>query len=161
MREQDVPIIPRDDPRLTTRFNPELPYNPRRIETMQDVIDVWGLISDGVKEGNLMPRDLSEVKELRDNFIVIREGNEIIGCTSLDAYTKRLAEIRSLYVAPPFRRNGVGRVLIEEALQRARKLQIQEVIAITDKVEMFKASGFHEILNNQRALFMRLGDKHV
>lgn len=157
-RNNEPPILFRDDPRLTTRFRPEEPYNPNRIENMNDVIDVWTMIQDGVDEGNLMTRTLSEVKHLRDNFILTRQigTKEIMGCIGLDVYTPRLAEIRSLYVKPEYRSFGIGRVLVEQAIQKARSNNIKEIIAITDKVAMFKKSGFHEVLNDQKALFMKL-----
>jgi amino-acid N-acetyltransferase len=126
------------------------------IENERDIDEVWELIHQGYLEGNLQPREKNEIADLRDNFIVSRFKGEVIGVVGLDVYTKRLAEIRSLYVRRDFRGFGIGTTLVNEALLRASEQGIPEVIAITDKIDMFKKAGFHEILNGQQAMFLRL-----
>ena len=132
-------------------------FNPETINNESDLSAVTSLIERGVTEGHLQPRTREEIEAVEANFILCRKlGGEIVGCVSLDVYTPRLAEIHSLYVTESFRGLGLGKHLIERAIFRAREKNISEVIAITDKIPLFKDAGFSEILRGQKALFMRL-----
>ncbi len=126
-----------------------------RMETDNDSIDVYSLIQAGVVEGQLLPRTLSEVQSL-DDVIVWREKGRIVGCVSLEIYSQRLAEIRSLYVYKPYREEGIGTKLIESCVEKARQKGVNELIAITDKIDLFEKVGFNDPLHNQRAVFMKL-----
>ena len=83
----------------------------------------------------------------------------VVACCSLEVYNKKLAEVRSLTVSPDRRRKGVASLLIDHCLREARRRKIYEVLAITDRMNLFKRLGFAEQLHGQKALFSRPGHK--
>ena len=67
----------------------------------------------------------------------------------------KLAEIRSLAVVPEFQGKGVGRLLVEECVERARKRDVLEVMAITSSEVFFRSCGFDFTLpGEKKALFI-------
>lgn len=73
-------------------------------------------------------------------------GGEVAGMFRLDLAPDRSAEI-TLIVAPTRRRRGFGRLLLEEALERARGLGLRRLVAVIDDDNLgaqafFTAAGF-------------------
>jgi|SRR5215213_8547738 len=70
-------------------------------------------------------------KSINPYFLVAETGGEIIGFISGDVYVgdgsavvpqgEKYLEIENLYVAPEFRKQGVGGRLVDEALTKARR----------------------------------------
>jgi amino-acid N-acetyltransferase len=56
-----------------------------------------------------------------------------------------LAEIRTLAVHPLWRRNGVGRAIVEVLLERAGGLGLRRVFCLTFEVDFFASRGFRVI----------------
>jgi len=119
--------------------------------------DVYHFIEAGTKEG-LLPRSLKEITEIADNFFVYRleEADAIIGCVSLEVYSPRLAEIRSLYVVPAARGGKIASQLIQACIKEAVRRDVREIIAITERIDLFERAGFDNPLDKQRALFLKL-----
>lgn len=123
----------------------------------QDVGDVYHFIKRGAKEG-LLERPFKEIEELRENFFVYRleESGILVGCASLEVYSPRLAEIRSVFVHKDARGFGIGTQLIQRCVDEAKAKGVREIIAITDKIPLFEKAGFNNPLDNQRAMFLNL-----
>jgi amino-acid N-acetyltransferase len=56
-----------------------------------------------------------------------------------------LAEIRSLVVREPFRRQGIGRRLVEACVSEAVTLGLYRVFALTYQAQFFERLGFHQV----------------
>ncbi len=56
-----------------------------------------------------------------------------------------LAEVRTLATDPAYRRQGVGHLLLEALLDRARDLGVSRVFCLTFEVDFFAAHGFSAI----------------
>ena len=87
-------------------------------------------------------------------FFVVEEQRTIVGCGALEIYNQKLAEIRSLVVAVAHQRQGIARALIKRMIQIAKKKE-HEVLAITDRDDVFDSHGFSQQLQGQKALFLR------
>lgn len=122
----------------------------------KDLEKIEKLINFGAKKGKVLKRSKEEIKKVLGSFFVWEELREIVGCISLEIYSKKLAEIRSLVVLPKFQKKGIGRALIKECLSKAKKEGIYEVLAVTDRVDLFEKLGFSKQLSNQWPLFLRL-----
>ncbi|HZS48976.1 MAG TPA: GNAT family N-acetyltransferase [Blastocatellia bacterium] len=74
------------------------------------------------------------------------ENNSIAGviAVKLENWNRR-AEIHHLYIAPQARRKGIGRMLIEAALQHARGCQMRSVLVETQTIN-YGAIKFYERL---------------
>ena len=121
----------------------------------EDLAGLADFIQPFVSEGRLLPRTTEELEELVYNGFVAKVDGRLIGFAALEIYSRKLAEIRSLAVIPEFQGKGVGRLLVEECVERARKRDILEVMAITSSEVFFRNCGFDFTLpGEKKALFI-------
>jgi N-acetylglutamate synthase-like GNAT family acetyltransferase len=117
-------------------------------------------ISPFVAEGRLLPRTFSELEDFLPSFFVAELDGRLIGCAALEVYSWKLAEVRSLAVAPEARGLGIGRLLVNACVSRAREQRILEVMAITSSEDFFKSCGFDFTLpGEKKALFIQTRDE--
>jgi amino-acid N-acetyltransferase len=70
---------------------------------------------------------------------------EIAGCCAISILWADLAEVRSLAVDQEFRGRGIGRRLVEWAVDQARQLQIRKIMALTYEQTFFEKLGFEVV----------------
>ena len=121
----------------------------------EDLAGLADFIQPFVSEGRLLPRTTEELEELVYNGFVAKVDGRLIGFAALEIYSRKLAEIRSLAVVPECQGKGVGRLLVEECVERARKRDVLEVMAITSSEVFFRSCGFDFTLpGEKKALFI-------
>jgi len=81
---------------------------------------------------------------LRD-FGVCEVDGRVAGCVGLTIVWADLAEIRSLAVEDEFRGRGIGRQLVEWAVEEARRLGIRRLFALTYEQVFFAKLGFEVV----------------
>lgn len=69
----------------------------------------------------------------------------LAGFASLKIFNADLAEVRSLIVAPQFRRQGIARAIVNELLDEAKFYGLKSVFTLTYQKEFFGRLGFTEI----------------
>jgi len=107
-----------------------------------DVPAIHRLIDEASKVVPVIPRSHFEIyADLRD-FFVFDEGNGAQACCALHITWHDLAEVKSLVVAEALRGRGIGRRLVEAAVEEARALGIARVFALTNVADFFKRLGF-------------------
>lgn len=97
----------------------------------------------------LMQTDLPRIPSY---FVAIHRG-EIVGCCALQIYSRRLAEVRSLAVAPAYVLHGIGQRLVQECQARAQERGVKQVMAVTSSPEFFEKNGFSTFKRERIALF--------
>ena len=112
---------------------------------IKDAERIQFLINEYAKQGLMLPKSLHSIYESIRDFWVYEENGEVVGTCALTIFWDNLAEIRSLAVSPKHAGRGVGRALVERALQEAKELGIPKVFVLTYQVEFFKKLGFKEI----------------
>jgi N-acetylglutamate synthase-like GNAT family acetyltransferase len=122
---------------------------------VEDVPKIHALISLGTKRGKILRRPLKEILDSIHHFFVVEEDGEVVACCSFEIYNKKLAEVRSLVVEKNREGKGLATGLLDMCLREAKKKKIYEVLAITDRENLFKRQGFSEQLHGQKALFLR------
>lgn len=107
----------------------------------------------------LLPRTHEELSQLLTcGFVADLEG-QIVGFVALEIYSPKLAELRSLAVAPEWQRHGVGRDLVKACINCATAKNILEVMAITSSEAFFRSCGFDFTLpGEKKALFLQTRD---
>jgi len=124
-----------------------------RPATPADRAEVLPLVRFFVDAGKLLPRCCDEIDNLIRCGFVAEQNGQIIGFAALDIYSQKLAEIRSLAVQLDLHGQGIGKQLIEACLQRARDLEILEVMAITSSEDFFLSCGFAYTLPGEKKAF--------
>lgn len=80
----------------------------------------------------------------------------IVGFATLEIYSHKLGEVRSLAVSDSHRGLGVASQLVAACVELAREKGVYEVMAITAADELFRRLGFDDALPDQkRALFLQ------
>lgn len=118
---------------------------------LADAASIATLINSDTK--HLLPRSVDEVQLMIQNFVVIKDGTEVVACAAFEEYAPKIAEVRSVIVKDSHRRKGYGELLVKELLKRARPRQ--EVFVVTSSVKFFNTLGFHDCLREKRILFFQ------
>ncbi|GAB1422044.1 GNAT family N-acetyltransferase [Anaerolineales bacterium] len=122
---------------------------PALIEFLQPFID----------EGELLPRTFAELEMLLNTFFIALVDDTIVGCAALEIYSPKLAEIRSLAVAPHTQGSGIGKKLVQACVDLGAERGVYEIMAISASDKFFHACGFDYTLPNlRRAFFMQTRD---
>lgn len=99
----------------------------------------------------LVPRAMGNVVENIDRFLVAERDGELVGCAAYQIWPeigdplKASVEIQSVAVRAPYRRRGIGGLLVQAVIDRVRAFAPAEVIVLTLTPAFFASLGFHEI----------------
>ena len=127
-----------------------------------DADAIHALMRPFVMQRILLSRTQAEIIELtRHGFVAIFQGSknleEVVGFSAIEIYSTKLAELQCLAVHPRFQGSGVGKSLVQHCLQRARDLNVMEILAISSSEVFLKNCGFDYALPDQKkALFCQL-----
>jgi len=114
-----------------------------RSANVPDVDRIFKLVSAMAQSGLMLRRSKYKIITMLTNFIVAESGTgELAACGALLPLWTDSAEIVSLAVDPRFQGSGIGKILVQELLERARRLGFEEVITLTYAVEFFSKLGF-------------------
>jgi enamine deaminase RidA (YjgF/YER057c/UK114 family)/GNAT superfamily N-acetyltransferase len=105
-----------------------------------------------------LPGPYSPAKQGR--LLLATYEGEAAGCVGLLKRDDGGAEVKRLYVPPQYRGNGIGKMLVKEALAQAKELGYKRVVADTDlnmRVAMliFDEHGFKQTSNGHFELEIR------
>jgi len=106
---------------------------------------------------HLLPRTREEIAQLISTAWVAEREGEIVGCVTLEIYSSKIAEVRSLIVKEGARGQGAGRALVHAAVSEALNRGVHEVLVVTSIPEFFQELGFGPCLNEKYALFWTSG----
>lgn len=116
-----------------------------RKAAVADVPLLQKLINDYADRGVMLPRSLHSLYEHLRDYTVATENGRVIAVIGLHISWSDLAEIRSLAVDRAFKGQGVGRMLVEGALEEARSLGIERVFVLTFVPDFFAHLGFTRV----------------
>ena len=113
---------------------------------LTEIVVMKALLDEAAAEGQVLPRRLAEMFEnARDFFVYVDSTGVVGGLTALHIDLVDLAEVRSLVVRNDLRGAGIGRRLVEAALEEARQVEIERVYTFTRIPEFFARLGFIEV----------------
>ena len=99
------------------------------------------LRSEYTQEAGIYRTEHSRLCELQS----AKDAEILAGFASLKIFNADLAEVRSLIVAPQFRRRGIARAIVNELLGEAKFYGLKSVFTLTYQKEFFERLGFTEI----------------
>ncbi len=110
-----------------------------------DIPQILGLLDEFVKLQVILPRDPEEMRRNYPNFVVaFDEAGKLVGAGALRPHGEGLFEVRSLAVSLPCQGSGLGSLLVEALLERARAMTspVRCVFTLTKRPHFFQQLGF-------------------
>lgn len=113
-----------------------------------DAQAIADLVNLGEREGQLIPRSIDSIRNTIDDWMIAQNGDRIVGVGSLVEMGPTLSEIRSLAVAPDYRKFGIGAKIVAALFNLAREREIPTLFALTRAVPFFEKQGFTVTVKN-------------
>lgn len=110
-----------------------------RKATFRDIEPIFRLVSGYATEGVMLARSRNTLYEtLRDMIVAEAEDGSIVGVGGLHIIWDRLAEIRTMAVAPQMVRKGIGAEIVRRLLKEGDELGVEKYFTLTYKPGFFK-----------------------
>lgn len=127
-----------------------------RAATIHDVPRIQEIINSHAELGKMLFKSLAQLYDALRDFVVYEiegtyesgEGHTqgmVVGCCALSILWADLAEVRSLAVDEGYRGRGIGRRLVEWAVEEARRMQIRRIMSLTYEQGFFEKVGFEVV----------------
>jgi amino-acid N-acetyltransferase len=110
-----------------------------------DVRAIRRLVDTYAPDRRLLSKATVTLYEDVPEFIVGDLDGEVVACGAVHVMWEDLAEVRTVAVDPSLRGQGVGGVLLDHLVSRARDLGVKRVFCLTFETEFFGRHGFVEI----------------
>jgi amino-acid N-acetyltransferase len=111
----------------------------------RDVAAIRALTGPYVDRGLIVRKPPVSYYEALQEFEVALVRGELVGCGALHIMWEDLAEIRTLGVAPGWRRHGIGARILDTLVTRARDLGLKRLFCLTFETDFFARHGFEAI----------------
>ena len=131
-----------------------------RLADNRDCKDIVRLVFEVLKEYDLKPDPASTDADLKDiessyfkqggTFLVLEEKDgSVIGAYGLYPMKNHTCELRKMYLHKAYRGQGLGKLLLEDALSRARqlgfrKMMLETASVLKEAIALYKSYGFTE-----------------
>ena len=115
---------------------------------LADVIAMSRIIQHYADLQRMLPKTQLQLYEnLRDYSVAVDAAApaQVLGCGALHIYWENLAEIRAVAIAPGLNGKGIGTILVEQLLDEARELEIEQVFVFTYEPKFFGRFGFIQV----------------
>ena len=113
-----------------------------RPATVADAPAIHALIAKYQAAGRLLPRPEEEIGRHADRFLLVTDGQDVMGCAELAPLSATVAEVRSLVVDEQARGLGFGRLLVDTIADQARRAGFRTVCAFTHDPAYFVRLGY-------------------
>jgi amino-acid N-acetyltransferase len=111
-----------------------------------DVPEIRALIDQNVGSGRLLEKHTVNLYEdILEFTVAASTDGAVVGCGALHVLWDDLAELRTVAVDKRSRGAGIGHLIVEELLDRARAVGVSRVFVLTFAVSFFASHGFAEI----------------
>ena len=130
-------------------MQPSVPDIAVRSATLADSRAIYDLIRSYPDE--LITRPLADIARNIDRFTVVTLGGDLVGCASYTIlpeagnFSAASVELTSVAIRPDLRSHGLGRTLVNAAIERIRAFRPSQVFVLTCTPAFFERMGFHEI----------------
>jgi amino-acid N-acetyltransferase len=116
-----------------------------RSAKISDVEAICSLINCYAERDEMLFRSKADIYENLQAFIVAELNGSVVGCCALQIVWSDLAEIKSLAVDEANKGLGVGKAIVDAAIEQAHQLGLQKVFALTLTPDFFEKLGFEII----------------
>jgi amino-acid N-acetyltransferase len=132
-----------------------------RASTWDDAPGIIELLEPFVLQRKLLRRTEQEIAELTRHGYMAEADGLVVGFAAVEVYSRKMAELQCLAVRDGYHHRGIGRELVRLVIDRARKLGVLEVLAISSSDAFLLHCGFdYSMPDQKRALFYQLRERH-
>ncbi len=110
-----------------------------------DIPAIRALVDTYVPDRRLLSKAIVTLYEDVQEFLVVEEGDVVVGCGALHVIWSDVAEVRTLAVDPAVAGRGHGGAVLTGLLARAAELGVDKVFCLTFETRFFARHGFQEI----------------
>jgi amino-acid N-acetyltransferase len=115
------------------------PATTADIKTIRHIIDV------NKASRRMLEKETVTLYESVQEFVVAESEGKVVGCGALHVLWEDLAEVRTVGVDEEVRGKGVGHLILEELINRAKKVGVKRIFCLTFETEFFARHGFQVI----------------
>lgn len=112
---------------------------------MSDAPIIQQIVNQYAKSGQMLQISRNEIYEKIYEFILWQDSEAVKGVCALHPTWSDTAEIRSLAVVEQYKRQGIGKDMVEYSLKRAKEFGFTKVFALTYMQKFFESCGFKTI----------------
>jgi len=116
-----------------------------RSATTADIKTIRHIIDVNKASRRMLEKETVTLYETVQEFVVAEYEGKVVGCGALHVLWEDLAEVRTVGVEEDVRGKGVGHKILEELINRARKVCVKRIFCLTFETEFFARHGFEEI----------------
>jgi amino-acid N-acetyltransferase len=113
-----------------------------RSANVVDVKAIHALINAYAELDQMLFRSMADIYKNLQIFLVVEDNAQVVGCCALEVIWSDLAEIKSLAVDEAHKGRGVGTMLVNAAVDQAKRLGLPKVFGLTLKPQFFEKLGF-------------------
>jgi amino-acid N-acetyltransferase len=110
-----------------------------------DVKKIRAIVDTYAVERKLLSKETVTLFESVQEFVVAEVDGEVVGCGALHVLWEDIAEVRTVAVVEQMHGKGVGHLILENILARAKEVGVKKVFCLTFETKFFGSHGFKEI----------------
>ena len=110
-----------------------------------DVKKIRTIVDTYAVERKLLSKETVTLFESVQEFVVAEVDGEVVGCGALHVLWEDIAEVRTVAVVEQMHGKGVGHLILENVLARAKEVGVKKVFCLTFETKFFGSHGFKEI----------------
>lgn len=115
------------------------PAQTKDVKFIRELIDLYSL------QKRLLTKETVTLFESVQEFTVAEIDGRVIGCGALHVMWEDLAEVRTVAVLEEYRGKGIGKLILEDIVKRARLVGARRLFCLTFETEFFGRNGFKVI----------------
>lgn len=99
-------------------------------------------------------KELKEIKTMYGKpgggIILCKTNDEYVGCVGIRRVNSNTAELKRMFIKQDWQKQGIGKILLEKAVELARELnyttiRLDTLNYMTPAIKLYKGCGFYEI----------------
>ena len=110
-----------------------------------DVKAIRELVDSYAAPGQMLSKETVTLYESVQEFLIAEKDGKVVGCGALHVLWEDLAEVRTVAVSQEFHKQGIGHLIPNEIIKRAREIGVKRIFCLTFQTEFFGSIGFKEI----------------
>ena len=115
------------------------PAKTSDVKTIRAIVDTYAV------ERKLLSKETVTLFESVQEFVVAESDGEVVGCGALHVLWEDIAEVRTVAVVKQMHGKGVGHLILENILAKAKEVGVKKVFCLTFETKFFGSHGFKEI----------------